>query len=117
MMPRTRKTRPRPPRGRPAEPRRSNTPVAVDSKEWVFVAVPPLVDGRLFRARRETPRLCRSALPEDIYWYSTTRTKAGLGLVWVYVGSDTSCRDLPVVQSVVMPITARPLAKEARATA
>ena len=50
MMPRTRKTRPRPPRGRPAEPRRSNTPVAVDSKEWVFVPVPPLVDERLFRA-------------------------------------------------------------------
>jgi site-specific DNA recombinase len=53
MMPRTRKTRPRPPRGRPAEPRRSNTPVAVDSKEWVFVPVPPLVDERVFRAAQE----------------------------------------------------------------
>jgi site-specific DNA recombinase len=50
MMPRTRKTRPRPPRGRPAEPRRSNTPAAVDSKEWVIVHVPPLVEERLFRA-------------------------------------------------------------------
>ena len=50
MMPRNRKTRPRPPRGRPAEPRRSNTPVAVDSKEWVFVPVPPLVNERLFHA-------------------------------------------------------------------
>ena len=53
MMPRTRKTRPRPPRGRPAEPRRSNTPVAVVSKEWVFVPVPPLVDERLFRVAQE----------------------------------------------------------------
>ena len=50
MMPRTRKTRPRPPRGRPPEPRKSNTPVAVDSKEWVFVPVPPLVDEQLFQA-------------------------------------------------------------------
>ncbi|HEY4933119.1 MAG TPA: recombinase family protein [Terriglobales bacterium] len=53
MMPRTRKTRPRPPRGRPAEPRKSNTPVAVDSKEWVFVPVPPLVNERLFRVVQE----------------------------------------------------------------
>jgi len=53
MVPRNRKTRPRPPRGRPAEPRRSNTPVSVDSKEWVFVPVPPLVDERLFRAAQE----------------------------------------------------------------
>ena len=53
MMPRTRKTRPRPPRGRPAEPRRSNTPVAIDSKEWVFVPVPPLVNERLFRAAQQ----------------------------------------------------------------
>jgi site-specific DNA recombinase len=53
MMPRTRKTRPRPPRGRPAEPRRSNTPVAIDTKEWVFVPVPPLVNERLFRAAQQ----------------------------------------------------------------
>ena len=53
MMFRTRKTRPRPPRGRPAEPRRSNTPVAIDSKEWVFVPVPPLVNERLFRAAQQ----------------------------------------------------------------
>ena len=53
MMPRTRKTRPRPPRGRPAEPRRSNTPVAIDSKEWVFVPVPPLVNERLFRSAQQ----------------------------------------------------------------
>src|ERR1035437_5134521 len=66
MMPRTRKTRPRPPRGRPAEPRRSNTPVAVDSKEWVFVTVLPLVDERLFRVAQEQ-------LEEN-------RTRARLGL-------------------------------------
>jgi len=53
MMPRTRKTRPRPPRGRPTEPRKSNTPVAVDAKEWVFVPVPPIVDERLFRVVHE----------------------------------------------------------------
>jgi len=53
MMPRTRKTRPRPPRGRPAEPRRSNAPVAIDSKEWVFVPVPALVNERLFRAAQQ----------------------------------------------------------------
>ena len=53
MMPRTRKTRPRPPRGRPAEPRRSNAPVAIDSKEWVFVPVPPLVNERLFRSAQQ----------------------------------------------------------------
>jgi site-specific DNA recombinase len=50
IMPRTRKTRPRAPRGRPPEPRRSHTPVAVDPKEWVFVPVPPLVDERVFQA-------------------------------------------------------------------
>src|SRR5215469_1711787 len=93
MMPRNRKTRPRPPRGRPAEPRRSNTPIAVDSKEWVFVPVPPLVDERLFRAAQEQ-------LEEN-------RTRARLG----GVDSDTYCRDLPAVQPVGMPIMARPLAR------
>src|SRR5215831_13980147 len=33
MMPRTRRSRPRPPRGRPAEPRRSKNAVAVDHQE------------------------------------------------------------------------------------
>jgi len=50
MMPRGKKVRPRVARGRPAEPRRSNTPVAADPKEWVFVSVPALVDAGLFRA-------------------------------------------------------------------
>ena len=52
-MARTRKTRPRPPRGRPVEPRRSNTPVAVESENWVFVPVPPLVEEALFRAAQQ----------------------------------------------------------------
>src|SRR6266852_5816833 len=40
-------------RGRPAEPRRSNAPVAADPKDWVFVPVPALVDVALFRATQE----------------------------------------------------------------
>lgn len=50
MMPRGRKARPRVARGRPAEPRRSNAPVAADPKDWVFVPVPALVGVVLFRA-------------------------------------------------------------------
>jgi site-specific DNA recombinase len=53
MMPRGKKTRPRAARGRPAEPRRSNAPVAADPKDWVFVPVPALVDVALFRATQE----------------------------------------------------------------
>jgi site-specific DNA recombinase len=37
MMPRTRKSRPRQPRGRPADPRRSNSAITVVQKEWVFM--------------------------------------------------------------------------------
>jgi len=50
MMPRGKNSRLRVARGRPAEPRRSNAPVPTDSKEWVYVTVPPLVDEALFRA-------------------------------------------------------------------
>ena len=50
MMPRGKNSRLRVARGRPAEPRRSNAPVPTDSKEWVYVTVPPLVDAALFRA-------------------------------------------------------------------
>ena len=50
MMPRGKKARLRAARGWPAEPRRSNAPVAADPKEWVFVPVPALVDMALFRA-------------------------------------------------------------------
>jgi len=53
MMPRGKKARPRAARGRPAQPRRSNAPVAADPREWVFVAVPPIVDAALFRAAQE----------------------------------------------------------------
>src|SRR6266446_193093 len=53
MMPRGKKARPRAARGRPAEPRRINAPVAADPKDWVFVPVPPLVDVGLFRATQE----------------------------------------------------------------
>jgi site-specific DNA recombinase len=50
MTPRGKKSRPRAARGRPAEPRRSNVPVAAAPEEWVFVPVPALVDKALFRA-------------------------------------------------------------------
>jgi site-specific DNA recombinase len=50
MTPRGKKSRPRAARGRPAEPRRSNVPVAAALEEWVFVSVPALVDKALFRA-------------------------------------------------------------------
>src|SRR6266446_6040919 len=53
MMPRGKKARPRAARGRPAEPRRSNAPVAADPKEWVFVPVPELVDAALFRSAQQ----------------------------------------------------------------
>src|SRR5260370_29749509 len=49
MMPRGKKGRLRASRGRPAEPLRSNAPVAAEPKDWVFVPVPALVDIALFR--------------------------------------------------------------------
>lgn len=49
-MARGKNSRLRAARGRPAEPRRSNAPVTTDPKEWVYVAVPPLVEAVLFRA-------------------------------------------------------------------
>jgi len=56
MMPRTRKTRPRPPRGRPTEPRRSNSPVATDQKDWVLIPAPALVDAALFQSAQNQLR-------------------------------------------------------------
>jgi len=50
MMPRGKKSRQRAARGRPAEPRRSNVPIAAAPEDWVFVPVPALVDKALFRA-------------------------------------------------------------------
>jgi site-specific DNA recombinase len=50
MIPRGKKSRLRAARGHPTQPRRSNAPKPVDSKEWVTIAVPSLVDEALFRA-------------------------------------------------------------------
>jgi site-specific DNA recombinase len=50
MMPRGKNSRLRAARGRPTEPRRTKAPKPADRKEWVFVAVPALVDEALFRA-------------------------------------------------------------------
>jgi site-specific DNA recombinase len=56
MMPRTRKSRPRPSRGRPTEPRRSDSQIAVDQQEWVFMPAPAIVDKGLFNAAQEQLR-------------------------------------------------------------
>jgi len=56
MMPRTSKSRPRPSRGRLAEPRRSDSPIAVDQQEWVFMPAPAIVDKALFDAAQEQLR-------------------------------------------------------------
>lgn len=56
MMPRTRNSRPRPPRGRPAEPRRSKSAVPVDQQEWVLMPAPAIVDASLFAAAQEQLR-------------------------------------------------------------
>jgi hypothetical protein len=53
MTPRTKKSRPRPPRGRSAEPRRSNSPTAVDPEQWVFMSTPPIIDKALFSAAQQ----------------------------------------------------------------
>ena len=52
MMPRGKNSRLRAARGNPTEPRRTKAPKPADRKEWVFVAVPALVDEALFRAVR-----------------------------------------------------------------
>ena len=50
MMPRGKNSRLRAARGHPTEPRRTKAPKPADRKEWIFVAVPTLVDEALFRA-------------------------------------------------------------------
>jgi site-specific DNA recombinase len=52
MVPRTNARRIRPPRGRPAQPRKAHVPKAVDEKEWAFIPVPALVKPALFQAAR-----------------------------------------------------------------
>jgi len=66
MMPRTRKSRLRPPRGKPAGPRRSKSAMAVDQQEWVFIQTPAIIDKTLFTAAQEQLR--------------ENRTRARLGL-------------------------------------
>ena len=63
MMPRTRKSRPRPPRGKPAEPRRTKSAVAVDQQEWVFLPAPTIVDKALFASAQD--QLRENALAPD----------------------------------------------------
>ena len=60
MMPRTRKSRLRPPRGRPAEPRRSKSAIPVDQREWALISAPAIVDKSLFAATQEQLRENRS---------------------------------------------------------
>lgn len=60
MMPRSRKSRQRPPKGRSAERRVSNSAVAVDQKEWVFIPAPAIVDKALFNAAQDQLRENRS---------------------------------------------------------
>ena len=56
MMRRTRKSRPRQAKGRPAVPRLSNSAVTVDQKEWVFIPAPAIVDKTPFKAAQEQLR-------------------------------------------------------------
>ena len=53
MVPRTKKSRLRPPRGRQAEPRRSHSAVSVARSEWVFMPAPAIVDRALFAAAQD----------------------------------------------------------------
>jgi site-specific DNA recombinase len=60
MMPRTRKSRLRPPRGKPAEPRRSKSAIPVDQREWALISAPAILDKSLFAAAQEQLRENRS---------------------------------------------------------
>ena len=66
MIARTRRSQPRPPRGRPAEPRRSKSAIAVAQQEWVLIPAPAIIDKLLFAAAQEQLR--------------ENRTRARLGL-------------------------------------
>src|SRR6266478_1058867 len=50
MMPRAKSVRLRAPRGRPVQPRKPHVPMAIDQKDWLFIAVPPLIELTLFQA-------------------------------------------------------------------
>ena len=65
MMPRGKKSRLRAARGRPAEPRRSNVPVAAAPEEWVFVPFPPWSMKRSFAQLTRNSRRTEAALGKD----------------------------------------------------
>jgi site-specific DNA recombinase len=50
MMQRSENVRRRSPRGRPAPHRSANVPKVTEQKDWVFMAVPPLIEPALFHA-------------------------------------------------------------------
>jgi site-specific DNA recombinase len=50
MMPRAKGGRPRPARGRPAQPRKAHVPEPTDQKDWVFIPVPRLIEPAVYRA-------------------------------------------------------------------
>lgn len=56
MVPRSKKSRLRPPKGRPYETRADNSPVSVDRTEWVFMPAPAIVNKALFDAAQEQLR-------------------------------------------------------------
>jgi site-specific DNA recombinase len=56
MLPRAKKSRLRPPRGCPAEPRRSNSPTAVDREQWAFMSTPSIIDKALFSSAQDQLR-------------------------------------------------------------
>jgi site-specific DNA recombinase len=66
MMPRSKKSRSRPPKGRPAQPRVSNSAVAVDQKDWAFMPSPVIVDKALFNAAQEQYTYLRFAKQRDV---------------------------------------------------
>jgi site-specific DNA recombinase len=90
MMARSKNSRLRAARGRPAEPRRCNASVVTDPKEWIHVPVPPLVDAALFRA-------AQAQLEEN---RSRARQGRRAGLV-------ISSKDSRAAQSADMHTTAR----------
>ena len=50
MISRVKGGRPRPPRGRPAQPRKAHVPEPTDQNDWIFIPVPPLIEPALYRA-------------------------------------------------------------------
>jgi hypothetical protein len=97
VMPRGKRARPRAARGRPAEPRRSNAPVAADP-------------GTAFSCR-----FLRWSMPHCFERHRNSCRRTGAGLAWVGEGLDTCYRGSLAAQDVVTPTTARPRIKWALA--